>query len=95
MKLKVESGTPPKHLLQNLYPNPTTNQVAFEIQSSEVVPITLKLQDQFGQFVTINSTTSAGIQVYTFSQLSTLQNGFLFYSITAGSEVMTGYIIKQ
>jgi len=95
LKLKVEPGTPPKHLLHNLFPNPISSQVTFEVQSSEVVPITLRLQDHFGQVVTISGTTSVGIQGYTFPQLSTLQNGALFYRITAGSEVMTGYVIKQ
>ena len=95
LKLAVEPGSTLKHLLRNLYPNPFSNQVTFEVQSSQAVPVTLELQDQFGQLVTINGTTTVGIHSHTFTQLSTLQDGTLFYRITAGSEVMTGYVIKQ
>ncbi|NUQ26879.1 MAG: hypothetical protein HUU34_23290, partial [Saprospiraceae bacterium] len=83
-----------KHKVLSVYPNPTNDAVAFDVELGEAADMTIQLLDGSNGSLSSSGSYSAGIHTISFASTSALQGSLLSYRVTIGNELYTGNIIK-
>lgn len=79
------------NLLLNLYPNPASNEVNFEINVQSKTKIDITLQDNFGKTISVKKSVEPGISKVTIDkEMSSLSKGIIYYSLTIGTKLYSG-----
>jgi hypothetical protein len=82
-------------ILINVFPNPTSSEVNFEVIVQTKTKINISLQDSFGKTVALSKIIDAGSGKVTLNdELQSLSSGIVYYTIQLGSKVYSGTFFK-
>lgn len=87
---KIISGTSGA----NVFPNPTNNQVSFEIKLDHFQPVEVVLMDVNGRTLSIKQDGYKGFNRIYFSSLNTFDPGLISYRIQLKEQQLNGTFIK-
>lgn len=89
--LKINRGESTKTLSNvKIYPNPISDQLNLTFKLSKKVNVSIKIMDALGNEINtlLSEQLEEGNQVHTFSIKSSLNSGFYFIRIMAGTETV-------
>ena len=86
---------PPKGKLLSVSPNPAINNVSFNFLVNTSSTVEIRISDFNSNILQFNQQYSPGSFTHTFSNLSSLNNGTLNYTIKIGDVTYSGLIIKS
>ncbi|AEE51493.1 hypothetical protein Halhy_3641 [Haliscomenobacter hydrossis DSM 1100] len=78
----------------NVFPNPTSDQVTFEINLDHFQPIEVVLMDVNGHTISMKQEGYKGINRIQFSALNTFGVGLISYRIQLKEQQLSGTFIK-
>ncbi|AEE50879.1 M43 family zinc metalloprotease [Haliscomenobacter hydrossis] len=82
-------------ILLNVFPNPTSGEINFEISVQSKAKVNISLRDSFGKTVTLNQTVNAGSNKVTLThELRSLSSGIIYYTIQLSTKAYSGTFFK-
>jgi len=96
IELKSDGGIAQPNKLDevNVFPNPFSSDLTFEIKSKKDEKVTIQFFDCIGKTIAKEIELQRGKHTYTFDELSSLGNGILFYRIQGTDFNFQGKVIK-
>jgi hypothetical protein len=94
LTVSVESKNP-KHSLASINPNPFNNTTTFNFNLGENAHVMIRLSDGYGNTKVFEDNYPMGSNSKIINDLSTLQEGIVFYNLILGSEVYSGTLLKM
>lgn len=92
---EVKAGDAHNDLLLNMFPNPSSGEVNFEVKLQAKSKLAILLRDSFGKTVTLNRTLEAGTNRLTMrEEVQTLSSGIIHYTLQIGTKLYTGTFFK-
>ena len=92
-ELKGEDSS--NDLLLNVFPNPTSGEINFELKLQTKTKVEILLRDNFGKALTLNRTLEAGTNRLTMNEeISSLSSGIIYYTLKIGAKLYTGTFFK-
>lgn len=84
-----------QHFLQEVFPNPFSNDISFKFNLAYSGVVNITLLDAFGPVGQYQGIYPQGENVHTFTNLSPLSTGTISYQVVLAGEYNSGIIIKQ
>jgi len=84
-----------KHKVLSVYPNPTNDAVAFDVELGEAADMTIQILDSSNGSLSSSGSYSAGIHTISFASTSALQGSMLSYRVTIGNELYTALLHEK
>lgn len=81
--------------LVKAFPNPTQNELSFELNCTEAEQLEVNLSDTFGHRLRKVYTVEKGKNILPFGDISSLVPGVLHYSIISTKMQLTGQVLKH
>lgn len=82
-------------ILINVFPNPTSREINFEVNIQAKTKINITLRDSFGKTVALNKTIDAGSnKVILTDELQSLSPGIIYYALQMGIKIYSGTFFK-
>jgi hypothetical protein len=82
-------------LLLNVFPNPTSNEVNFEVNLLSKTKIDITLRDSFGKTINLKKSAEPGIsQIVVNQELQSLSKGVIYYFIEVGAKTYSGTFFR-
>lgn len=92
---ELKGGDSSNDLLLNVFPNPTSGEINFEMKLQTKTKVDISLRDNFGKTLTLNKTLEAGTNRLTMNEdIRSLSSGIIYYTLQIGAKLYTGTFFK-
>jgi Pregnancy-associated plasma protein-A len=91
---EVKKNDPNANQLVNVFPNPTSQELSFELNLVEKAKVELVLRDSQGKSIQVNRNLETGTQFIKLDNIQPLSSGMINYTLKIGAKICAGTVFK-